>query len=184
MAFNISWEAQKIKKYLLDYLQDFLDKVEKPSFVVDKIYITDLIVGDKSPELGLIEVHNLDSLDAFKFVSDYHIKYSGKFKIRFQTKLQLNFVSNPLSQDGSFSSLKTLSAHKPFYIPFSFSISDIIVDGSAQLVINNGIVELFFKENPIKNIKIQTSLANRLGFFERKIQKFCHNFIKLFFKKN
>lgn len=170
MSFKFSWNPGLINssnfKQIAAVLEEGLKKGPKPEGVIGDVTVDDIQLGSIAPRLQMIEVTELDT-DQFKGV--FYMVYDGDASITMHTQVEANALITSCDSAPPFALPHFASSLSSLPMPLQFTISHVKLAGTITLVVSKkkGVI-LVFRDDPLKSIKITSSLdsipeaANRI----------------------
>ncbi|KAF2430817.1 hypothetical protein EJ08DRAFT_211183 [Tothia fuscella] len=179
MAFNFNWSplmgSQDFSR-AREMLTAALNKYPKPPIIVDDIIVTELNLGEKPPDLEILEIGDLAE-DRFRGI--FKMSYTGDAFLTLKTRVQANPLNTYLSTKPSFTSPQPLAAASGLTIPLQITLSDFRLSGFVILVFSKqkGLT-LVFRNDPLESLKVSStfdSIPFVRDYLQREIEKQLRN---------
>ncbi|KAK9454766.1 hypothetical protein V1511DRAFT_460279 [Dipodascopsis uninucleata] len=182
MSFKFAWPFATEENFYpkaKTLLTEALNKGRKPPIIVDTIYVKDLNLGTKPPELEILEIGDLAD-DRFRGV--FKLSYNGDGFISLQTVVEANPLNIYSHLTPSFTSPKFLAASSSLKIPLTLTLSEIKLSGIVILVFSKAKgATLVFRNDPLESIKI-SSTFDSMPSIAKLIQSQIENQLRLLFR--
>ncbi|KAI8067473.1 hypothetical protein BC940DRAFT_53416 [Gongronella butleri] len=165
MSFRFNWPDFDSAFYaeVKTQLETALNKAQHSKHIVAPIKVDAIHMGDKPPELEILEIGDLSS-DAFRGI--FRLAYKGNAFIVLQTDIEANPLcrASPWAQPhlrGRFARHMRptmVAANKPLRVPMQLRISDVELDGLVVLAVSKSKgVTLVFKNDPLQKLEVSST---------------------------
>ncbi|CAN6642785.1 mitochondrial distribution and morphology protein 34 [Trichomonascus vanleenenianus] len=175
MSFTFNWNSfneENFYRKAKRLLTDALNKSNKPPIIVDRIVVQDLSLGDKPPNLEILEIGDLAD-DRFRGI--FKLNYSGNASITLATKVQANLLNVYGNNAPEFTKPQFVGAASPLAMPLNLTLSEIKLSGIIILVYSKAKgLTLVFRNDPLEEIKVSSTFDALPGiarFLQVQIEK-------------
>lgn len=174
MAFKFNWplfEESFVEKARIEVEKALNSNGgQRPSAMVDTIYVKELCFGNVPPELEILE---LSELSEEKFRAFFKLIYDGDAHIILQTKVQANPVSSAVPRS-KLMEIGIFAADKPLVLPMQLTISQLKFDAILSMSIcrKKG-CSLTFKNDPVQSVHVSStfdSMPNIRIYLQNEIE--------------
>ncbi|CAO3592068.1 unnamed protein product [Absidia cylindrospora] len=170
-------------------LETALNKEKKSKYIADHIFVKELNMGSKPPELEILEICEL-STDYFRGI--FKLTYCGDSFIELKTKIQANPLHSPSSLHNerpyyqpllpSYSRPSMVTAAQPLVIPMLLRISDVRLNGIIVLSVSatKG-VTLVFKNDALESLLVSSTfdiVSSIKSFLQQQIESQLRTFLQ------
>ncbi|CAO3592716.1 unnamed protein product [Absidia cylindrospora] len=191
MSFRFNWPDFDPAFYAeaKTQLETALNKEKKSKHIADHIFVKELNMGSKPPELEILEICEL-STDYFRGI--FKFIYRGDSSIAVQTKIQANPLYNPSVSKSPYgrnfyplprhSRPDIVAAAQPLVIPMLLRISDVRLNGIIMLSVSKtkGIT-LVFKNDPLESLLVSSTfdiVSSVKTFLQQQIESQLRTFLQ------
>ncbi|ORZ20502.1 hypothetical protein BCR42DRAFT_408909 [Absidia repens] len=170
-------------------LETALNKEKKSKHIADHIFVKELNMGSKPPELEILEICEL-STDYFRGI--FKLTYCGDAFIELKTKIQANPLHSPSSPHHerpyyqpllpSYSRPSMVTAAQSLVIPMLLRISDVRLNGIIVLSVSatKGIT-LVFKNDALESLLVSSTfdiVPSIKSFLQQQIESQLRTFLQ------
>ncbi|KAI8799831.1 hypothetical protein BJ742DRAFT_665816, partial [Cladochytrium replicatum] len=160
MSFKINWPrfSDEFIELAKEQLTAALNKGEKPAKIVDQIFVQDLNMGTKAPDLEILEIGDLAEE---RFRGIFKLTYGGDASVVLKTKVQANPLLEPKQRPVMNHAVGILAANRPLVVPMLLRISNLKLRGIVSLVVDKQRgVTLVFKNDPLEKVDVNSTFDN------------------------
>eukprot|EP00002_Diphylleia_rotans_P004491 TRINITY_DN1332_c0_g1_i11.p1 TRINITY_DN1332_c0_g1~~TRINITY_DN1332_c0_g1_i11.p1 ORF type:complete len:203 (-),score=50.14 TRINITY_DN1332_c0_g1_i11:1795-2403(-) len=177
MAFKFTWPTFTLEDYerMRESINQKLLTTPMEPPLVGTLQITKMSLGTIPPAVKLHEIKNLkeDGID-----TSFKVEYNGDAYIEILSHVQINPFAKVHADVVPYLPSKLL--HHPLIIPLCMHVSAVDIRGIIQLSVRQDQVSLFFQDDPLKGLQVDSSF-NIIHGAQSTIQKSVEDQIRNFF---
>lgn len=157
MSFLFNWKQLRSLN-IKDEINLILSTISLPELPKNsKLMIKELSFGDSCPNFELLEIVELDMN---KFKGLFKFRYEGELNLVLNSKFEINTIR--LINFDSFTRPNFILSDKSTIIPVDLNIKNLKIDGILTVVYYNGKITVVFRDEPMIDLELNTSIDELL----------------------
>lgn len=162
MSFKFNWrffDVEDLQARCQEALTESISQTRRPPPLVAPIQATDIDFGTKAPD---VKFHSIASVSLKRTHIIFALKYKGDAKLTLETEIEANMLCDTFNDPRlpSFVRPKIVGALSALQLPFRMTIKEIVLDTLIDVVYTPEGVMLYFHEDPLKSLNIESSMDN------------------------